>query len=411
MSKSNLLTVTKISHLKEPGRYCDGGGLYLQISRWHTKAWIFRFERDGRERHMGLGPTDIVTLADARERARAARLLLLDGHDPIDVRKAKKNALRVAAAKTVTFRECSAGYIKAHGPAWRNAKHAAQWRSTLDRYAEPIIGKLPVAAVDTNLVLQVLEPIWVGKTATANRLRGRIEKILDWAKVRGFRDGDNPARWQGHLDKLLARPSKVAPIRHRPALPFAELPSFIADLQKREGMSARSLEFLILTVARTSEVIGARWCELDVAKKIWTVPGARMKSGRDHRVPLSEPSLAILKTLHTGEPDEFVFLSRDAKPLSNMAMLELLRDMRPGPTVHGFRSTFKDWAAETTRHANIVSEMALAHAIDDDTEAAYRRGDLFDKRRLLMRDWAVFCKTPITERTVVAIGDRRRHHV
>jgi integrase len=294
----------------------------------------------------------------------------------------------------MTFEQCAEAYIKAHAPSWRNDKHKAQWASTLKTYACPTLGNLPVATVDTALVLKVLEPIWTDKTETANRVRARIEKVLDWARVRGYREGDNPARWRSHLDQLLARKSRVAPVKHRPALLYRDMPAFIANLHKRNGVSARALEFLILTAARTGEVIGAKRNEIDLGAKLWTAPGTRMKSGREHRVPLCARAIEILKAVPLpDDPNAFVFPNaRDGKPLSNMAMLELVRGMgRADIVVHGFRSTFKDWAAETTTHENIVTEMALAHKIDDEVEAAYRRGDLMQKRRALMNDWADYC--------------------
>jgi integrase len=392
LAKSNLLTAVKVARMREPGRYSDGGGLYLQVSKWRTKAWLFRFERDGRERLMGLGPVDIVSLADARERAKEARRLLLDGEDPIEHRKATRVARRIESAKDMTFEHCADAYIKAHAAGWRNEKHGDQWRATLATYAFPVIGKLPVAAVDTPLVLKVLRPIWDSKTETANRLRGRIEKVLDYARVSGYRAGENPARWKGHLDHMLARKSKVAPVRHRAALPYADIGSFMGELHKRDSVSARALEFLILCAARTGEVIGARRREFDMPGKLWTVPSSRTKSGREHRVPLCERAIEIVEKIGLPDgDDEFLFRGGNGKPLSNMAMLELLRGMRPGLTVHGFRSTFKDWAAETTAHENIVTEMALAHAVGDEVEAAYRRGDLFQKRRALIDDWAAYC--------------------
>jgi integrase len=409
MPKSNSLSTLKIKKLKEPGRYADGGGLYLQISRWNTCSWIFRFERGGRERQMGLGPIDLVSLKDARERAWAARRLLLDGQDPIEARKEQHGALRLAAVKGITFEQCARSFIEAHAPSWRNEKHQSQWHSTLATYAYPIIGKLAVGAIDTALILKILEPIWVAKTETANRLRGRIEQILDWAKVRDYRQGENPARWRGHLDKLLARRSKVAPRKHRAALPYAEVGTFMAELTERPGRAARALEFLILTAARTGEVLKARRREIDLSAKIWTVPANRTKSGREHRVPLSARALMVLNGRPLpDDPDALIFPGRQpGRPLSNMAMLKMMGEMRPGLTVHGFRSTFKDWAAETTRHENIVTEMALAHRIDDDVEAAYRRGDLFQKRRALMEDWAHYCQRGPAAEVIAFPGSRQ----
>jgi integrase len=392
MRNSNRLTALQVTRLNMPGRYADGGGLYLQISQWRTKSWLLRFERNGRERQMGLGPIAIVSLADARERAKAARRLILDGHDPIEERKQSQLAGRIAAAKQATFEQCAEAFIKAHAPSWRNEKHRAQWHSTLENYVYPVFGKLPVSEIDTGLVLKVLEPIWNDKYETASRLRGRIKVILDWAKVSGYRGGDNPATWSGHLDHLLARRSRLAP-RHHPALPYLELPAFMAELREHEGISPRALEFLILTAARTGEVIGAQVREIDIEAKLWVVPPERTKSGREHRVPLCERALEILHSLPLpNRADAFVFAGGQAgRPLSSMALLEVMRGMRPGYVPHGFRSTFKTWASEETSHENIVTEMALAHAVGDDVEAAYRRGDLLQRRRALMDDWAAYC--------------------
>ena len=406
MRDSNSLSAVKIARLNKPGRYSDGGGLYLRVSEWQTKSWLFRFERAGRERQMGLGSIHTVSLAEARQRARQARLLLLDGRDPIEVRKAERAAWRLEAAKAMTFEQCAEAYITTHSPSWKNDKHRAQWDATLKSIAYPVFGKLPVAAVDTGLVLKAIEPIWSQKTDTANRTRGRIETVLDWARARGYREGDNPARWRGHLDQLLPRKSRLAPVKHRPAMPFKEIPSFIAELRKRDDISTRALEFLILTAARTGEVIGAERREIDIEEKLWTVPSTRTKSGREHRVPLSPRAIELLDSLPLPEEaDAFVFSGRQpGTPLSNMAMLKLIRDMgRLDFVVHGFRSTFKDWAAETTAHENIVTEMALAHVVGDDVEAAYRRGDLMQKRRALMGDWANFCGSPSSGKGKVVV--------
>ncbi|WP_342634903.1 site-specific integrase [Pseudolabrys taiwanensis] len=300
------------------------------------------------------------------------------------------------------FEEAANQYIKAHRSGWRNPKHAAQWSTSLETYAFPVFGDIGIDDVTTTLILKALEPIWSTKTETANRVRGRIEKILDWARVRGYRTGENPARWKGHLDHLLPPRRRVATVRHRAALPYSDIASFIVDLRKRDGMSARALEFLILTVARTNEVIGALPGEIDLKQRIWTVPAIRTKSGREHRVPLCDRAIEIIKEMGGLPGEGALFRSPRGGPLSNMAMLELLRDMRPKLTVHGFRSTFKDWAAETTRHENIVTEMALAHKIDDEVEAAYRRGDLFEKRRRLMRAWATYCDTLVQPGSVVS---------
>jgi integrase len=342
---------------------------------------------------MGLGPVADVTLAMARDKAMASRRLLLDGIDPIDRRKSERAAVRIAEGRGVTFKDCAERHITSHEAGWRSPKHAALWRATLVTYAYPVFGALPIAAVDTSLVLEVLEPIWTTKPETAGRVRGRVEAILDWATARGMRSGENPARWRGHLDKLLPARGKVARVRHHSAMPYAELPNFLIALRGEGGVSARALEFAILTAARTGEVIRATWAEINLTSAVWTIAAERMKGGKEHRVPLSERALALLAGLP--REGEFVFLGGQRKrPLSNMAMLKTLARMgRRDLTTHGFRSTFRDWAAEATGYPNEVLELALAHAIGSKVEAAYRRGDLFEKRRRLMADWARYCDT------------------
>jgi integrase len=391
----------------KPGMHADGGGLYLQVTASGAKSWIFRFMLNGRAREMGLGPLHTISLAEARERARECRKLRLDGVDPVEARKAKRAGERLAAAMAMTFAECAERYIAAHRAGWRNPKHAAQWPSTLQTYAHPVFGSLPVQAIDTALVTKAIEPIWQVKPETASRVRGRIEAVLDWAKVRGYRDGENPARWRGHLDKLLPARAKVRKVEHHPALPYTEMGDFIASLRQQEGVAARALEFLILTAARTGEVISARWSEFDLAEKVWTVPADRMKAGKEHRVPLSPAAVAIIEQMQAARVDahQFVFPGgRLGKPLSNMAMLKLLQRMGRGDlTAHGFRSSFRDWAAERTSYPREVAEMALAHTVGDKVEAAYRRGDLFAKRRRLMEEWAKHCQLLTSAGKVVPI--------
>jgi integrase len=380
-----------------PGMYPDGGGLYLRVTPEGARNWVLRYMLDRRARWMGLGPLALYGLADARAKALDARRKRHDGIDPIDARRAERARQRLEVAKAITFKECAEAYINAHGAGWKNEKHAAQWPSTLKTYAYDVIGRLPVQAVDTALVLRVLEPIWRKKPETASRLRGRLEGILDFAKARGYRDAENPARWRGHLDKLLPARSKVREVEHHAALPYAKLAAFLVALRKQEGIAARALEFLILTAARTGEVIGARWNEIDLLDKIWTVPAFRMKAHRAHRVPLSPRAIGILQEMQElrsdDNPDAFIFPGR--KPglsLSNMAFLMLLRRMELGDlTAHGFRATFKTWASERTSFQNEIVEAALAHIIGDKVEQAYRRGDLFEKRRRLMQQWATFC--------------------
>lgn len=403
MRESNRLTALKIGKLKRPGLYADGNGLCLQVQPGPTKAWIFRYMLARRPRKMGLGPLALVPLAEAREKALAYRKLLLAGIDPLEARAVERANAAAEALRIITFNQCADKYIAAHRTGWKNAKHAAQWGSTIATYATPIIGALPVQAVDTTAVLKVIEQevpgkrkdppksLWLARPDTAGRVRGRIELILSWATARGYRTGDNPARWRGHIDQLLPGRSKVAKVRHHAALPYPALPDFMTALRAREGVSARALEFTILTATRTGEVIGARRAEFDLAARMWIIPGIRMKSGREHRVPLSDGALEILAALPS--EGEFVFPGRrPGMPLSNMAMLETLKQMGRGDlTTHGFRSTFRDWSAEMTAFPHELLEMALAHAVGDKVEAAYRRGDLLEKRRRLMDDWADYC--------------------
>jgi integrase len=413
MARANeRLTALKVEKAKRPGMYADGAGLYLRVTPDGAKNWVLRYMLDRKPHWMGLGPLALYSLADARTRALDARRKRHEGIDPIEARRAERARQRLEAAKAITFKECAESYIASHRAGWRNEKHKYQWRATLATYAEPVIGKLAVQAIDTALVLKVLEPIWTEKPETASRLRGRIENILDWAKVRGYRDGENPARWRGHLDHLLPARSKVAAVEHHAALPYAELPAFLIELRAQEGASARALEFAILTAARTGEVIGARLDEISEREKVWTVPGQRMKAGKEHRVPLSARALAIVNGIDRqpegeqgkdaqSEAGAFVFPGgKPGKALSNMAFLMLLRRMkREDLTAHGFRSTFRTWAAERTSFPREVIEAALAHTVGSKVEAAYQRGDLFEKRRRLMDAWASYCTTaPAQER-------------
>ena len=375
----------------DAGLHGDGLGLWFQVTEQGNRSWLFRYYRHGKARAMGLGALHTVSLAAARTKALEARNILLAGLDPIEVRDQARAAARIEAARAITFKTAAERYIDAHRTGWRNPKHAEQWTATLTTYAYPTIGALPVARVDVGHIMKVLEPIWSSKSETASRVRGRIERVLDWATAREYRRGENPARWKGHLDKLLPSRSKVRRVKHFEAMPFADVPAFARALESSNGIAALALRFTILCAARTGEVIGARWAEIDLASALWTVPGERMKAGREHRVPLSAPALAVLAAVPRVKGSPFVFPgARRGRPLSNMAMLELLRERQPGVTTHGFRSSFRDWAAECTPHPGEVVEMALAHAIRDTTEKAYRRGDLLEKRRALMDDWANF---------------------
>ena len=427
-------TAIEIKRLVKPGRYGDGEGLWFQVRDADRRSWLFRFTLDGKARAMGLGEYPLVGLAEAREAADAARKLARQGIDPIDQRKAARDDARTAARKAAvagnSFRETASLYIAAHEASWRNAKHRAQWRSTLDAYVYPAFGDKPVRAIDTADVMTVLEPLWHAKPETASRVRGRIELILDYAKARGWRDGDNPARWRGHVANLLPRRSKVRAVEHHAALPWGEIGGFMAALRAQQGIAAQALEFTILTAARTGEVLGARWSEIDLAAKVWTVPAGRMKAAKEHRVALSRPALAVLHAVAplAAGPDGLAFPSpglfsreasqkgqkpqkppAEARPLSSMALAMLLRRMkRDDITVHGFRSAFRDWAGEATAHPREVIEHALAHRLKDKAEAAYQRGDLFAKRVLLMEDWGKFCAKPAEAGSVVQMAGRRR---
>jgi integrase len=415
MRQGNKLSAAEVKAASKPGLYGDGLGLYLQVSKFGTKAWLYRYMIDGAARKMGLGPLHTVSLAEARKRAAEVRLKVHDRVDPIDERKAARGRARVETARAMTFKECAERYIEANRAGWRNAKHADQWVATFNATKRgkreypaltAVLNDLPIAAIDTALVMKALEPVWRKTPETASRARGRIEAVLSWATAREYRTGDNPARWRGHLDKLLPARSKVARVKHHDAIPYAEMPDFVATLRKRDGISARALEFTILTAARTGEAIGAKWREFDLSAKLWAIPAERMKAGREHRVPLSERVADILAQLP--REGDFVFPgARKGKSLSNMAMLELVRGMRgKGATVHGFRSTFRDWAAEQTSYPNELCEIALAHTLSDKTEAAYRRGDMMEKRRRLMADWAAYCEQAPAERgSVVAIRE------
>jgi integrase len=386
---------------RPPGYHSDGGNLYFRVTDSGTRGWIFRFALNGRTRDAGLGPFPEIGLSEARTKAFEYRRLVVAGIDPIEQRNGARAAARVEAARTITFDDCRTAYIASHEASWKNAKHRQQWTNTLQTYASPVFGKLPVSAVDTGLVMRAIEPIWSTKPETAGRLRGRIEALLDWAKVRGYREGENPARWRGHLDHLLPAKSKVQKVEHHPALPYADIGAFIPELQQQSGMAAKALEFLILTATRTSETLEAAWGEIDLPGATWTIPAARMKGGRDHRVPLSVRALAVLADMHEIRHSDYVFPGmRRGQPLSEMAMLMLLRRMdRDDITAHGFRSTFRDWAAECTSFPPELAEMALAHAVGNKVEAAYRRGDMFDKRRKLMDAWAEFCSKPAAARS------------
>jgi len=389
------LSALAVTRAKDPGYYGDGAGLYLQVSKSLTKSWIFRFTMSGRQREMGLGALHTVTLSQAREKAKECRSELLDGIDPLEARNTAKLDEALDRAKAMTFDECAAAYIAAHRGSWKNAKHAAQWVSTLATYASPVIGALPVASVSTAMVVKLLQPIWEEKTETATRVRARVESVLDWATVSHFRVGENPARWRGHLDNLLADPGKMSKVVHHAALPWQEIDAFMIDLGGREGIAARAVELAILTATRSGEVRGAIWSEFDLDEAMWTIPAERMKGGREHRVPLSTTAIAMLRTAARVGDEALVFPgARAGTLLSDMSLTAVLRRMgRKEITVHGFRSTFRDWCAESVGNSfpREVCEHALAHSLPDKVEAAYRRGDLIEKRKVLMQVWADYC--------------------
>ena len=363
-------------------------GLYLQIAPGGTRSWILRVTVGTKRREMGLGPFPEIGLAAARDKARAARAKVEGGQDPILERQRAASALRAEQSKALTFDQAVTQLIDARGDEWKNAKHRAQWTATLETYASPTIGSLLVGDVTQAHILTILQPIWKAKTETATRVRGRIEQVLDWARVRGYREGENPARWRGHLDKLLPAPKKIARVTHHRALPIDAMPAFMADLHTRKGTAARALEFVIYTASRSGEVRGALWSEFDMEAAMWTVPPERMKAGKQHRVPLSAPALDLVKALPRIKGNDLVFSAPRGGQLSDMSLLAVLRRMEAPAVPHGMRSTFRDWAAERTNFPREVAEMALAHVISSDVEAAYRRGDLYDKRAEMMAAWA-----------------------
>jgi integrase len=396
----NRLTAREVASATKPGMYPDGGNLYLRIARSGAKSWCLRFMIEGNAREMGLGGFSKVGLADARKKAAPLRLLLADKVDPIERRKLEKSANTIAAARSMTFDECAASYIKAHEVGWRHAKHHRQWTSSLARYVSPAFGAAPVSSIDVGMVMNVLEPLWAKMPETASRVRGRIERVLDWARARGFREGENPARWRGHLAHLLPARSKVRAQSHYAALPYTDIAVFMADLRSRGGVGASALEFLILCAARSSEVAGARWAEIDRATRMWTVPGERMKGGRKHRVPLSAAAMAVLNRMKTTD-DEFIFSNEPGRGLGKGALAKQLKGRNC--TVHGFRAAFRTWASERTNFPRELVEVGLAHVVGDKVEEAYQRGDMLEKRRRLMTAWADYCAKPAAAGEVVPL--------
>lgn len=390
--KAKELSPLEVRRLMRPGRWSVGGvdGLALQVTATGARSWVLRLSTAGRQREMGLGGFPTVTLAVARDEARKQRALTRAGSDPIAARRAARSAAAADQQTQKTFTEVAAQYIDRHEKSWKNVKHQAQWASTLRTYAEPSIGKLLVRDIRPSHVIDVLEPIWTSKTETATRVRSRIELVLDYAAAHGYREGLNPARWKGNLDAALPNASKVAPVRHHAAVNVKDATTFMKQLRSQEGMGARALEFAVLTATRSGEVRGATWSEIELPTALWTIPAARMKSGREHRVPLSMSAIHLLCSL-PGRcvPDACLFPGMRG-PLSDMSLTAVLRRMKVPATAHGFRSTFRDWVSECTDHSGEVAEMALSHAIGDKVEAAYRRGDLLEKRVALMHDWAAF---------------------
>lgn len=411
MARQQLrLSALQVTKLTKPGLYGDGGGLTLQITATGAKSWLFRYMVAGKPFGMGLGPTHTVSLAEARQKALDARKLLIDGINPLVAKKQSQIAAALASARMMTFDQCAEAYILAHKVGWKNAKHGDQWTNTLNTYASPVFGHLPVAEIDTGLVVKCLAPIWESKTETASRVRGRIESVLGWAATSGYRTGENPARWKGHLENLLATISKASRTKNHPSLPWSRIGAFMSALRLREGVSARAVEFAILTACRSGEVRGARWIEFDTAGKIWTIPAERMKAKHEHQVPLSAAALALLESMP--KDSDVVFAGTKGQPLSDMSLTAVVRRMNGDDkpvwadsngdviTVHGFRSSFRMWAAETTNFPREVAEHALAHQLPDAVERAYQRGSQFAKRAELMEEWAAYCATVPTDAMV-----------
>lgn len=404
------MSALAVSKLVTPGFHAVGEvpGLCLQVFDTGARTWILRTMVAGKRREIGLGGFPAVTLADARTEARRLRSEISQGRDPVADRRAARSAQRAAREAAKTFKQAALAYIESHEAGWRNPKHGQQWRNTLEQYAYPLLGELLVSDIDRQQVLAVLEPIWRTKTETASRLRSRIELVLSFAMQRGYRaEGLNPARWRGGLDKLLPAPQKVTKVEHHPALPIDDLPAFMARLREASGMGASALEFAILTAARSGEVRGALWPEIDLPNKQWVVPAGRMKAGREHRVPLSDAAVKLLERQPRFDKVELVFPSPRNGMLSDMTLTAVLRRLEVPAVPHGFRSTFRDWVAERTSYPGDMAEMALAHAIGDKVEAAYRRGDMLEKRRRMMNDWAAFLARPKTTAQVTELKRQR----
>lgn len=399
------LNASAVACIARRGATFVGGvrGLALNVTKYGSRSWVLRYQVAGKRRDFGLGAYPSVTLADAREAARIARAKLSQGVDPIEASRRARAQLAAEMHSSMTFAEAAKRYVAAHERGWRSPKHAQQWRNTLETYANPLLGRVPVAEINLALVLKVLEPVWNSKTETATRLRGRLESVLDWAIARGYRSDSNPARWKGLLDKVLPAPGKVARAVHHRALPYRDLPKFMDGLRSQEGVGARALEFVILTAARSGEVRGATWAEIDFEAALWTIPADRMKAQREHRVPLSDEAMKLLRSQRNSVGVDCIYLfpsptRRDSErgaPLSDMTLTAVLRRLEVDAVPHGFRSTFRDWCAEQTEYPNEVAEMALAHTVGNKVEAAYRRGDLLDKRKRLMQDWSDYARSNV----------------
>jgi len=413
--KAKELKALEVERLKTPGLHFVGGvsGLALQVTSADARSWVLRVMVAGKRRDMGLGGYPSVTLAGAKEAARIARAKIKSGIDPIEESRSLKSALAAARASALTFEQCAQSYIAAKEPEWKNAKHGDQWRNTLTTYAYPVIGKLLVRDIGQEHVMQVLEPLWKTKTETATRIRGRIESVLDWATVRKYRSGDNPARWKGHLDVLLPSPNKIAKVEHHAALPYAEIGAFMVELRRQAGMGARALEFAILTAARSGEVRGATLAEVDLDASVWTIPAERMKAGKEHQIPLTADAVSLIRSISRIDGSDLLFPNIKGAELSDMTLTAVLRRMfeqgtlKKKVTAHGFRSTFRVWAGEATSYPRDIIEHALAHQLPDKVEAAYLRSTLLPKRIRLMADWSKFCNTVAVAGTVTPINARQ----
>ncbi len=405
--KINRLTALKINKATQKGMLPDGRGLYLQVSKSGSKSWIYRYEVDGREKSHGLGGFPETSLGDARDAADDCRKLRKKGIDPIEHKRKELAASKLNTAKSITFKQCATTFIDSHKAGWKNPKHEMYWRNTLKTYAYPVIGDLSVQDVDTGLVLAVIEPIWFTKTETASRVRQRIENILDWAKARGYREGENPARWRGHLNTQLPERNKVQKVKHFPAMPYKDLPAYFCELRQVDTVAAKALAFTILTATRATEAREARWSEVDIENNLWIIPPERMKAGREHRVPLSPEALVILKQVE-GYDKYFLFPGlKTKKSISEASIRQLLKKTHDGLTVHGFRSSFRDWCAEMTSYPREVAESALAHTLGNATEAAYQRGDLLIKRSKLMSAWTDYCITDEQSGEVIPLNKNK----